>query len=175
MINLWEQKLGTERQGTFWYLVLPKHFGRCHKRTEVRYPALLLPHILMDLDHYTLGSVGLLLSSVLLSPFICISVKCNGYSQWCFLFLLLIILCGIPSSQSPWGADEIMWLRHRLAMPWSAQSSPSIHTLDIYNCKLWFCYSFLFCTFDIYCMSVCLGKVIPLLWLFLGFLFLSPF
>ena len=36
----WGPKLGTERRGLFWYLVLPKHFGRCHKEPEVQYPAL---------------------------------------------------------------------------------------------------------------------------------------
>ena len=42
-----------------------------------------LPHILMDLDHHTLGSAGSLLSSVSLFPYICISVKSGASSSWC--------------------------------------------------------------------------------------------
>ena len=48
-----------------------------------------------NLDCHTLGSTGSLLSSVLLSPHIYISV--NRDASLC---LLLIILCGLPSSRS---------------------------------------------------------------------------
>ena len=47
---------------------------------------LLLPHILMDLDPHTLGSAGSLLSFVLLSPYICTSIKLDTSSLWSFLF-----------------------------------------------------------------------------------------
>lgn len=38
-LTLRAPKLGTERRGTFWYLVLWKHFSRCHSRPEVWCPA----------------------------------------------------------------------------------------------------------------------------------------
>lgn len=47
---------------------------------------LLLPNILIDVDHQTLGSAGSLLSSVLLSPYICTSVTSDASSLRSFLF-----------------------------------------------------------------------------------------
>ena len=50
-----------------------------------------------DLDCHTLGSAGSLLSSASLSPHIYSSVNLDPS-----LCLLLIILCGLPSSRSSW-------------------------------------------------------------------------
>ena len=61
------------------------------------FPGSCCLEILIDLDRHTLGSAGSLLSSASLSPHICISVNLDAS-----LCLLLIILCGLPSSRSPW-------------------------------------------------------------------------
>ena len=77
--------------------------------------------------------------------------------------------CPLPGHQ---GGQEVLWLGHRLVMPRPDQSFPGSwiyirHSVNV-TCKLWF--FALFCTCDICCMSVCPGRGIPPLWLFLRFL-----
>ena len=132
---------------------------------------LLLPHILMGLDQ-SLGCVWSLLSPVLLSPYICLSEKCDASSLWS---LLLIILC-VLFQVTTW--VEVVWLRYHSAMLHASQLSPeSTHfTYSIIcvrysinaTCKLWFCCSFLNMW---HLLHVCpSSERDPPLWLFLRFL-----
>ena len=93
---------------------------------------LLLPHILMDLDHHTLGSAGSLLSSVLQSLYL---YFCK---MWCFVilmfsFLLLIISCGPSSSRSwRWTGDCVAQLTLVDA------SACSVVLLDLHTLHIWY-------------------------------------
>ena len=97
-------------------------------------------------------SAGPLLTSVSLSPYIFISVNFG-----CLLILIslsitnYLVACPLPGHQ---GGQEVMWLRHLLAMPRPAQStSGSTHFTYIIicisysvnvTCKLWFVCCFLY-------------------------------
>ena len=63
---------------------------------------LLLPHILTDPDHYTLGSAGSLLSSVFTIS--------QTWRLFTLISLLPIILCVLPSSRSAgWTGGHVTW------------------------------------------------------------------
>ena len=96
-----------------------------------------------DLDCHTLGSAGSLLSSASLSPHIYSSVNLDPS-----LCLLLIILCGLPSSRSSWWTGGcVAWAPLGDAL--SCSVVLWIHTLYItcirlsgnVTCKLWFLFS----------------------------------
>ena len=76
-------------QAPFWSTTAPWD--------HLPFPGSCCLEILTDLDRHTLGSAGSLLSSASLSPHIYISVNLDAS-----LCLLLIILCVLPSSRSPW-------------------------------------------------------------------------
>ena len=68
---------------------------------------------------HTLGSSGSFLSSVSLSPYICVSVDCMPLHSD-LSCRLLIILCGLCGQDG----QEVVWLGQHLPMPRPAQSYP---------------------------------------------------
>ena len=111
---------------------------------------------------WALGSSGSLLSPVSLSPHIYISVNLAASLLW-FLCLLLIILCGMPSSRSPgWTGDcvpraplgdslscsvvsWIIWMVQIICIRYSVNAT----------CKLWFVALFLYTQHLLYVCPSC--------------------
>ena len=90
----------------------------------------LLAPAASHIDCHTLGFTWSLLSSLLLSPLICNSVKFDASSLYFFLFYyqLSCTACPIPGQR---GREKVVWLGHQLAMPMPAHPSSWIHTLHI--------------------------------------------
>ena len=133
---------------------------------------LLLPHILMHMDHHNMGSAGSLLYSVLVSRHIC--------KMWClftliFFVILLIISCGLPPPRHH-GREEVVWVGHRCLGLLSRLLDPQTVrilefvsdtlSMQLVNCD----FVALFCTYGISRTSARPGRGIPPLWLFLSFL-----